>query len=192
MLLRWARIMVLRRTGAAIVARMAMIVVVTMIKISPRGSNSISRAAAAILVAVWLVVIHTVSNRSADLVVAPAAVASTGDTATHNNCPQRRHQHGDIPAGWNARLATDAYLLTGAHLAGDAHIPTCAHFGSGTGLLTGAHLATATCFESVAVHSSRPKGAPAGSATTAIIPPWRSSCGWISIRPPRDSTFAAV
>jgi hypothetical protein len=178
--------MILRRTGAAIVARMAtiaivvVVVVVTMIKVSPRGSNSISRTAAAVLVAVWLVIVHTVSNRSADLVVAPAAVASTGDTATHNNCPQRRHQHGDIPAGCNARLATDA------------HIPTCAHFGNGAGLFTGAHLATATCFESVAVHSSRPKGAPAGSATTAIIPPWRSSCGWISIRPPRDSTFAAV
>jgi hypothetical protein len=75
------------------------VVVVTMIKPSPRGSNSISRTAAAVLVAVWLVVIHTVSNSSADLVVGPAAVASTGDTATHNSCPQRRHQHGDIPAG---------------------------------------------------------------------------------------------
>jgi hypothetical protein len=83
----------------AMIAIAIVVVVVTMIKISPRGSNSISRTAAAVLVAVWLVIVHTVSNRSADLVVAPAAVASTGDTATHNNCPQRRHQHGDIPAG---------------------------------------------------------------------------------------------
>src|ERR1700730_12335905 len=104
MLLRWPCIMVLRRTGAAIVVRLAMIVVVvvvvvvTMINPSPRGSNSISPTATAVLVAVWLVIVHTVSNSSADLVVGPAAVTSIRDTATHNSSTQRRDQHCDIPA----------------------------------------------------------------------------------------------
>jgi hypothetical protein len=35
----------------------------------------------------------------------------------------------------------------------------------------------ATSLLSARVHSSSPKGAPAGSAMTAVIPPWRSRCG---------------
>src|SRR5882757_7100307 len=35
----------------------------------------------------------------------------------------------------------------------------------------------ATSLLSARVHSSNPKGAPAGSAMTAVMPPWRSGCG---------------
>src|SRR5580658_8551711 len=35
----------------------------------------------------------------------------------------------------------------------------------------------ATSLLSAWVHSSSPKGAPAGSAITAVMPPWRSGCG---------------
>lgn len=100
-LLRWACNRVLRRrTDVAIPSQMPVIVVmiVTVIKPAPRRGNSIPRTATAILVAVWLVVIHTVSNGSADLVVGSAAVASVGDTTTDNQSTQRRDQHCDTPA----------------------------------------------------------------------------------------------
>jgi hypothetical protein len=95
MLLWWPRVVVLRRTPVAVVARA---MVVTMIKPPARRSNSISRTATAVLVTVWLVVIHPVSNSSAGLIVGPAAVASVGDTATHDRRAQGCHQHSDPAA----------------------------------------------------------------------------------------------
>jgi hypothetical protein len=41
-------------------------------------------------------------------------------------------------------------------------------------------------------HSSSPKGAPRGSATTATLPPWRSIRGSTSTRPPSATTLATV
>jgi hypothetical protein len=52
------------------------------------------------------------------------------------------------------------------------------------------HLGTALV--SVSCHSRSPKGAPTGSATTATIPPCRSTRGSTSTRPPRATTLAAV
>jgi len=43
---------------------------------------------------------------------------------------------------------------------------------------------------SVSLHSINPTGAPAGSATTATMPPWRSACGSTSTRPPRATALA--
>src|SRR5271169_624294 len=45
---------------------------------------------------------------------------------------------------------------------------------------------------SVSDHSINPNGAPIGSATTATLPPWRSTCGSTSTRPPRETTRAAT
>jgi hypothetical protein len=45
---------------------------------------------------------------------------------------------------------------------------------------------------SLSLHSIKPNGAPAGSATTATIPPWRSTRGSTKTRPPIAATLAAV
>src|ERR1700732_5356589 len=44
-------------------------------------------------------------------------------------------------------------------------------------------------FVSLSVHSINPNGAPAGSATTASMPPWRSTRGSTRTRPPMATTL---
>jgi glycerol uptake facilitator-like aquaporin len=88
-----------RHTVTIVVVVVVVVVVVTMIKPPPRRSNTISRTATAIFIAVWLVVIHTVSNSSAGFVFGPAGtVASIGDTTTDRRSAERRNQHCDTPA----------------------------------------------------------------------------------------------
>src|ERR1017187_2786349 len=88
------------------------------------------------------------------------------------------------------RLIDAPDISAGGHCAGGqhreheperTHLPTSrddVHFGS--------------FLLSVSDHSINPKGAPAGSATTATLPPWRSACGSTSTRPPRETTLAAT
>ena len=44
----------------------------------------------------------------------------------------------------------------------------------------------------LAGHSSTPNGAPSGSAISASLPPWRSSCGATNTRPPSATARAVV
>lgn len=53
-----------------------------------------------------------------------------------------------------------------------------------------AHL-VGSALVSLSLHSIRPSRAPAGSVTTATMPPWRSGCGCTSILPPNSTAFAA-
>ena len=53
-----------------------------------------------------------------------------------------------------------------------------------------AHL-VGSALVSLSLHSIRPTRAPAGSVTTATMPPWRSGCGCTSILPPNSTAFAA-
>ena len=66
------------------------------------------------------------------------------------------------------------------------HAETTCHQSSAEGFHFGSALV------SLSLHSIKPNGAPAGSATTASIPPWRSTRGSTKTRPPKATTLAAV
>jgi len=66
------------------------------------------------------------------------------------------------------------------------HAETTCHQSSAEGFHFGSALV------SLSLHSIKPNGAPAGSATTASIPPWRSTRGSTKTRPPMATTLAAV
>src|ERR1700690_539318 len=54
----------------------------------------------------------------------------------------------------------------------------------------GAHFASPSA--SASFHSMTPNGAPEGSAITASLPPWRSTCGGTSALPPKLTALVAV
>lgn len=55
-----------------------------------------------------------------------------------------------------------------------------------------AHFASPASLSASSDHSINPNRAPVGSATTEILPPWRSTRGGTTTRPPSASAFAAL
>src|ERR1700733_1733707 len=115
---------------------------------APSGTDAVSTAPAAVLIAIWLVVACVVAHSHA------AVDTDAGHlTGVQQGQCQGTHSH-------RHPFATEV------------------HFGS--------------TLLSLPVHSINPNGAPAGSATTATWPPWRSTCGSTSTRPPEATTFATM